>query len=106
MPKITTTQLTKVVKLSKLRLTNDQKVQDKLLGDVTSILELADDLQTVDTGQIQPMDGWRTNHIDDLREDEPDKDQTSYQRIRQNIIKGFPESQNNLLVLAGIFENS
>lgn len=82
---------------------HDQEVYASQLNSIVSHVE---ELESVDTGNLQPTDGWRTNKIQDLRQDFPSPDQEQYQRVRDNIIAGFPNSQNNLLVIPGIFDNN
>ena len=104
MPKITVGSLTKLTKLTKLAI--PEKSNESIIVKINAILDLSDDLQALNTKGVDLFDGWRKNTIEDLREDIQDQDEASYQKKRQNIITLFPNSQNNLLVIDGIFEES
>ena len=103
-PVITTNITQKIAKLSHLSVElSDQEVH-KYTSQLGAVLEYVEQLQSVDTGKIQALDGIRTCQISDLRPDIVSQDQGDYNRIRQNIIANFPNKQGNLLVLPGIFQ--
>ena len=106
MPIINAQAIQKVAKLARLSHNLSEDDLAKYTAEIESILEYTSMLNEIDTTQISPTDGWRTNTIDELREDVSDSDTEDYQRVRQNIISNFPHKQNNLLILPGIFENS
>jgi aspartyl-tRNA(Asn)/glutamyl-tRNA(Gln) amidotransferase subunit C len=91
-----------LARLSNNDLSEEEK--QKYADQLEAILEYVVQLNQIDTGDIQTTDGWRTNIIDDLREDEPDQDNETYDRTRQNIIVNFPHKQGDLLSIPGIFE--
>ncbi|NJK70704.1 MAG: hypothetical protein HC932_00320 [Thermales bacterium] len=68
------------------------------------MIDYIDELNEVNTTGISPLDGVRTNTIQELREDETTENETNYQRIRLNIIEQFPNRKGNLLELPGIFD--
>jgi len=71
-----------------------------------AILEYMEQLKELDTSGIDPFAGVRTIEIAALRADEPTNNIVEYNRIRQNIIRNFPNKQGDLLVLPGIFDNA
>jgi Asp-tRNA(Asn)/Glu-tRNA(Gln) amidotransferase C subunit len=104
MSNITTNSLAKTVKLSKLG--EDILGDQKLMSKVSSVLDLSDQNQELNTTQVNLFDGWRKNKITDLRTDTPPQNQTLYLQRRSNIIKAFPVSNNDLLLIDGIFEDN
>jgi len=93
----------KIAKLAKISENPSEEFIEKYSNELGAILGYIEELQELDTTGISPTDGLRTIKIEDLREDEPDKDQEKYQRIRKNIIANFPNKQGDLLTLPGIF---
>ncbi|NJL96540.1 hypothetical protein HC766_05215 [Candidatus Gracilibacteria bacterium] len=77
---------------------------EKYSKELGSIIDYIDELNEVNTTGISPLDGVRTNAIQELREDETTENETNYQRIRLNIIEQFPNRKGNLLELPGIFD--
>jgi aspartyl-tRNA(Asn)/glutamyl-tRNA(Gln) amidotransferase subunit C len=104
MSNISTIQVKKTANLARLGKDLSEEQAAVFQSQLNPIIAIADQLQSVDTGNIQPLDGWRTNHIDDLREDISEFESEEYQRIRLNILKNFPKMESNLLVVPGIFE--
>ncbi len=79
------------------RLEIDEQKQDKLLKDLKSILDYFEELQKLDTQNIQPMTGG-TASKNVFREDDE----------RENSFRGlgyetFPESQDGYLKIPAIF---
>lgn len=107
MSAITPATIQKVAHLA--RLSNNDLTDEQLelyTTQIESILEYVRSIQSIDTTGLTATDGWRTIKISGLRIDEPDSDQTSYQKVRTSIINNFPLSKNNLLVIPGIFEEN
>lgn len=71
--------------------------------EIAKVLEYMEELNEVDTSDIRPLDGLRTNVINDLREDVAYYDKEKYTRVRSLIIDGFPNKQGDLLEIPGIF---
>ncbi len=94
----------KVAHLARLDNDPSDEFLEKYGRELGGILEYIDELSEVDTTGISPLDGIRTNTVDELREDKPGEDFETYERIRQNIIQEFPMKKGNLLELPGIFE--
>jgi aspartyl-tRNA(Asn)/glutamyl-tRNA(Gln) amidotransferase subunit C len=103
---ITKDTVAKVARLARLNNTPDDAFLTKYTGELSQILDYINQLSEVDTTGISPVDGIRTIQVTQLREDLPPIDMTEYNRIRQNIINNFPNTQGDLLVLPGIFEES
>ncbi len=103
MPNLTHKDVQKVAKLARLsnKLPTDELV--KYTRELEAILEYTNILNEVDTTGVSSNSG-RTITIDELREDIPSNKDEQYQITRTKIIKLFPNSANNLLVLPGIFE--
>jgi aspartyl-tRNA(Asn)/glutamyl-tRNA(Gln) amidotransferase subunit C len=101
---ITSDITSKVAGLSRLATELSPDLLQKYTSQLGDVLEYVEELQKVDTTNIQPLDGIRTCKISELRPDEPAGDPSEYARVRQNIINNFPHKQGNLLVIPGIFE--
>lgn len=88
------------------RLHSSMKDEDAhhYLETLTQILDYADELNTIDTQECNPLDGMRTIDVADLRDDIPDESE-EYMRVRSGILSNFPSSKNNLLCIDGIFES-
>lgn len=107
MAKITKEIIIKDALLAKL--SNNQLTDleiEKFISELGSIIEHVEDMNNVDISGLQPTDGWRTNKIEDLRNDESEANHSSYSRIRLNIINNFPMKKGDLLQLKGIFNES
>ncbi len=102
--KLTKSTVAKIAKLARISSEPDDAFLEKYTSELEAVLTHIEQLKKVDTTGISPFDGIRTINIEDLREDEPEKDTDTYGRIRQNIINNFPNKQGDLLVLPGIFE--
>jgi aspartyl/glutamyl-tRNA(Asn/Gln) amidotransferase C subunit len=66
---------------------------------LSAVLGYANKLSQIDTGNFSPHQAINVIGINDLRDDEENQDSEVYQRIKQNIIRNFPVSQDNFLVL-------
>ena len=106
MPSITPAAVQKVANLSRISKNLSPEDLAKYTAELEAILEYTSILNELDTSNMNATDGWRTNTIDNLREDVSDSDSADYQRVRQNILNNFPRLEGNLLVLPGIFENT
>lgn len=95
----------KILNLARLSEDPGQPLIEKIKEQLNQFLEYAKDVQKVDVSSVDPFKGIRTVSLDELREDEIDVDQEKYARVRSNIINNFPKTQNNLLVIKGIFDN-
>ena len=104
---ITLATIQKVAHLS--RISNNKLTAEELeryRSQLEAILEHVTELQAVDTGDIATTDGWRTNTIADLRQDQIDPDDATYERVRQNILKNFPNRNGDFCVVNNIFEEN
>lgn len=105
MPKVLTPKIIKqVANLARLSENPSEEFIDKYGVEIGAILEYVDELQLVDTSNIDPLDGARICLVSNLREDEESADKKTYSRVRSNIIANFPNSQGDLLVVPGVFE--
>lgn len=102
--KLTPQDVVKIAKLARISDNPSEEFINKYTKELGAILDMADDLQKLDTTGISPFDGVRTIKVEDLREDEITSKPEEYSRIRQNIINNFPNKKGDLLVLPGIFE--
>jgi aspartyl-tRNA(Asn)/glutamyl-tRNA(Gln) amidotransferase subunit C len=96
----------KVAKLARISNNPSDEFLNKYTDELSSIINYVNQLDEVDTNGILPSDGIRTINISSLREDLPAENQREYDRIRGNIINNFPNTQGDLLVLPGIFEEN
>ena len=96
----------KIAFLARLSKDPSPEFLEKYGIELGAVLEYMEQLKELDTSGIDPFGGARTITISDLREDEPNQNTQDYLRVRQNIIKNFPNKQGDLLVLPGIFENA
>jgi aspartyl-tRNA(Asn)/glutamyl-tRNA(Gln) amidotransferase subunit C len=96
---ITKAVVSKTFNLGRIGKDLPEDVLNKFTDQLGSIVGYVDQLQSVDTTGITSTDIIARISIDQLREDEPEKDQQSASRIRQNIINNFPNKQGNLLLL-------
>ena len=103
---ITKDTVAKVAKLARLNNNPSDEFLDKYSSELSSILEYINQLQEIDTSGISPTDGIRTITVSKLRDDVPPLDMVEYDRIRNNIIKNFPNKKGDLLCLPGIFEEN
>jgi len=94
----------KVAYLARISSNPSPEFLEKYGYDLGQVLNYVKELEEVDVTGINPLDGFRTIFVEDLREDEIDSDQNNYVNIRNNIISNFPNKQGNLLVIPGIFE--
>jgi len=102
--KIGADAVSKVAKLARVSKQLNPEKLEKYENELNSILNHVSELQKVDVSSISPLSGIRTISLDELRADEPDKDQASYQNVRARIISNFPEKQGDFLVISGIFQ--
>lgn len=108
-PTVATSQLShsvvkSIAKLARLYEDMDDALVEEYRKELAGILDLADQLQQIDTQDINQFDGARTLTLEELRDDIPDES-PKYAQVRQNIINNFPQQQNNLLIIQGIFES-
>lgn len=96
--------VSKVAKLARLSKQLNPEKLEKYENELNSILNHVSELQKVDVSTITPLAGIRTISVDELRADEPDQDQASYQNVRTRIIANFPDKQGDFLVISGIFQ--
>jgi aspartyl/glutamyl-tRNA(Asn/Gln) amidotransferase C subunit len=102
--KLDSNTVSKVAKLARLSKQLKPEKLEKYGIELNSILNHVSELQKVDVSTISPLAGIRTISIDNLRADEPDQDQQSYQNVRTRIIENFPEKQGDFLAISGIFQ--
>lgn len=100
---LSTKTVKSVAKLARLYEDMSDEQAEKLVGDLSGIVDMADQLQSIDTGGIDYLDGMRTVTLDELRDDVV-WDGEEFEMIRKRIIEHFPNSQSNLLVIPGIFD--
>ena len=96
----------KIAFLARLSKDPSPEFLEKYGIELGAVLEYMEQLKELDTSGIDPFGGARIITISDLREDEPNQNTQDYLRVRQNIIRNFPNKQGDLLVLPGIFENA
>jgi aspartyl/glutamyl-tRNA(Asn/Gln) amidotransferase C subunit len=97
-PIVTIQDVQKVANLG--RLSQDPEQLTKALKDLQSTLKMVEQISNIDTTGISPHTAFGVINLDSLRSDIPPVDNTSYQRIRSNIINGFPNRQGDLLQLS------
>ena len=88
-------------KLARISANPSDEFVAKFGQELGAILEYVEKLQEVDTDGLKPTDGIRTITYEELRADEPARDQEEYGRVRQNIIEQFPHKNGVLLELRG-----
>jgi aspartyl/glutamyl-tRNA(Asn/Gln) amidotransferase C subunit len=101
---LTSQTVQSIAKLARLYEDMSDELVEEYTTELSGILDLADQLQQIDTSSVDFLDGLRTITIEELREDIPSEGE-DYDRVKQNIINNFPNQQNNLLVIQGIFES-
>ncbi|GAB4147677.1 MAG: Asp-tRNA(Asn)/Glu-tRNA(Gln) amidotransferase subunit GatC [Patescibacteria group bacterium] len=95
----------KIAYLARLSTDPSPEFLEKYGKELGAILEYMEQLKELDTSGVDPFGGARTITVSALRDDEASQEDEEYQRIRQNIIRNFPNKQGDLLVLPGIFDN-
>jgi aspartyl-tRNA(Asn)/glutamyl-tRNA(Gln) amidotransferase subunit C len=96
----------KIAHLARLSKDPSPEFLEKYGKELGEVLEYVQQLKEVDTSNIDPLDGFRTISIHELREDEYTTDQELYQQIRSRILANFPTRQGDLLVIPGIFDDN
>jgi aspartyl-tRNA(Asn)/glutamyl-tRNA(Gln) amidotransferase subunit C len=96
--------LKKIANLARLYDNPELAFLEKSAAELEPILNYVEELKEVDVEGIDPLSGNRTISISQLREDNF-IDSPEYQRIRLNIIKNFPSSQGDLLMVPAILNN-
>lgn len=91
MNKIDTELLSKLEKLSRLRLSDDEKV--KIEKDLTSIVEMFDRLQEVNTEGVKPR-RHMTEAINVLRSDE-----VNHELTNEEALKNAPQTENGFIAV-------
>ncbi|MDP3014944.1 MAG: Asp-tRNA(Asn)/Glu-tRNA(Gln) amidotransferase subunit GatC [bacterium] len=89
-----------LVELSRIEL--DKKSEEKLLGDLQKILGHFEELEGVDTENVEPIAGG-TELKNVFREDESN---VSCQMSNVKIVEAFPEKENGFLKVPPIFQNN
>ncbi len=101
-------ELEKLAKLARIEL--DPKEEDRLLKDLSNILDHFKELQALDTSTVLPMTGGTDLRgifrEDGIREDAAAGDEND---VRENTNRGagveaFPESKNGFLKIPPVFE--
>lgn len=117
---LTDEEIQKIAYLAKISKNLSPQEIQKYREELLPIINIAKELEKVDTQNLQATDGCRTFGIKDLREDESSENgnqNSSYQRVRQNIIANWKAhissksstsstKYGNLLDLPGIFAES
>lgn len=98
MAEITKKSLEHLAELARLELS--EKESEKFLGDLKNILEHFQELQEVNTDNVQPMTGG-TFLKNVLREDE---DQPSGFEHTHKIVEQFPDQEKGYLKVPPVFE--
>jgi aspartyl/glutamyl-tRNA(Asn/Gln) amidotransferase C subunit len=79
------------------------QIDDAKLGlyqsQLSAVLGYANELSKIDTGDFSPHQAISVIGINDLRDDQPNNDPESYERVRQNIMRNFPARQGDFLQL-------
>ena len=98
------TDVQKVAKLARLDeiLTPEDLVL--YLSELNQILSYVDQLSTAQTNTLKTRK--RSNTVSSLRTDTTRRDTVQAARTRNAIVKQFPNSQGDLLILPGIFHDN
>ena len=91
--------------ISRLNHTGDDEFVTKYMKELEGILSKVEQMQQCDVEDVDVKARATKVRISDLRPDEPSEDVELKQRVRQNIIANFPNSQGDLLILPAIFDN-
>jgi Asp-tRNA(Asn)/Glu-tRNA(Gln) amidotransferase C subunit len=70
----------------------------KYVPSLVGVMDYIDNLCSIDANNYSPFDSIKKVGINDLRADTPDTSET-YDRVRQNILSGFPARQGDFLQL-------
>jgi aspartyl-tRNA(Asn)/glutamyl-tRNA(Gln) amidotransferase subunit C len=100
--KITNQVVKKIGYLARLSNDPDEQILNKYTEELDKILNYVEELNEVDVSGVDPLEGVRTIKLNELREDEPVADSEEYAKVRANIIRNFPQSQGNLLIVPGV----
>jgi aspartyl-tRNA(Asn)/glutamyl-tRNA(Gln) amidotransferase subunit C len=97
---ITKKELEHLAKLSRIEL--DPKEEEKLLKDLSNILDYFKELQQLDTSAVAPMTGG-TDIKNNFREDGEDNG-VSESTNKGAGVEAFPEEKNGFLKVPPVFE--
>jgi aspartyl/glutamyl-tRNA(Asn/Gln) amidotransferase C subunit len=99
MSSISSQTVKKIASLSRLSSDPDEAFLAKYSHQLSNVLSYLDTLQEVDVTGVSATSVIAKITIDQLQDDQIDPDQTTYQRVRSNIIANFPARQGDLLVI-------
>jgi aspartyl/glutamyl-tRNA(Asn/Gln) amidotransferase C subunit len=100
--KLTDAQVLQVAMLAKLLSQEDPQFIAKYEDNMSKVLEYVSSVQGLNLDGVDFLDGLRSNHIEELREDIVDNS-PEYKAVRKRIIANFPKKQGDLLLVPGIF---
>lgn len=100
---ITPASVAKVANLARINSNPDQEFITKFTAELDSILHYVDELKSAQVKVKPHLSRVRT--VAQLRADVPDENSDQKEKRRQAIIKQFPNSQGDLLILSGIFND-
>lgn len=96
--------LSHLFSLARIQEEKDPKKREKLIADLSRILEHFQELEEVNTSNVDPVSGG-TLLMDVLRnDDEAVRDPEVRKRQGERGVGAFPESQNGSLKVPGVFE--
>jgi aspartyl/glutamyl-tRNA(Asn/Gln) amidotransferase C subunit len=96
---ITEETVQKVSNLAMISSNPSEEFKQKYSKELSNFFDYAQDFLEIDTKGILPTDIIKKTTIDNLRLDEPSKNQSEKERIAKNIIQNFPQKQGNFLVI-------
>jgi len=105
MPKIDDNELSHLFSLSKIEEETDIKKREKLLKDLSKILDYFSQLQEVDIKNVKPMTGG--TFLENIYRKDNEKNLEDIDRNSQTeLIRGdFPEKQDNRLKIPSVFND-
>lgn len=97
--------LAHLCKLARIEEEQNPHTREKLLHDLSKILDYFTELQTVDTSNIEPVAGGNENR-NVSRDDNNDRQRDQkYEQELENVKKQFSESENGYMKVPGVFNN-
>ena len=101
---LTSQAVRKVAVLARLQQEPSEEFINQFKDELDKILAYADKLLALKIQKTARNE--RTVTVSQLRLDEPEPDQDFVAKKRQAILKNFPRSQGDLLILPGIFHDN
>lgn len=94
--KLTTDQVKKVAKLANLPLTSEE--EDKYSEQLSAILEYVDQLNSVDTSNVEPT--FNVTGLNNVMSE----DETATSLSQEEALSNAPKKKDNMFVTKGVFE--